>query len=210
MFEWLGGGWGEWKRYKKATKQMCEEHERSSSQVDTWYWKSWRHNQIIRPKTIDLRRMISDPWLKRRALRQLLVDCFTIMGPQNMDSPACGRKLSHNHNAVVHYSQKFCQLLLGSSQCLSRFEAHCTVCNLTRGFKGLMWLDKMKLQHIQCTKALCLIRKANWNATWRSARCCMAKDLDDLWPCSNCYQSVFSSRVGWNSKKGSSQKAGCT
>lgn len=78
--------------------------------------KPWCFNKIITPKTTDLRRMLSDPWLKRRALRSLLDDCFRIMGPQNMSRLACGRKWSHNHNAVIHYSHKFSQLLLDSLQ----------------------------------------------------------------------------------------------
>lgn len=110
-------------------------------QVDTCYWKLWRRNQIINPKTIDLRRMLSDPWLKRRVLRRLLEDCFRIMGPQNIGSPACGRKLRRHYNSVIHYSHKFFQLLLDSLQSCLPFGVHCTECNLTAASR--VWCDYM-------------------------------------------------------------------
>lgn len=92
--------------------------------------------------------MLSDPWLKCRALRKLLDDCLRIMGPQNAIRRARGCKWSHNHNFVIHYSHKFSRLLLDSLQC-PLFGLHCPVWNLTRGFEGLMQLQENYLTHLE-------------------------------------------------------------
>lgn len=113
------------------------------SQTDIWYWKPWRLNQIINPKTVDLRRMLRDPWLRRRALRRLLDDCFRIMGPQNVGRRACGHKWSHNHISVIHYSHKFSQLLLDSlHSCPHRLDS--TVLYVIWQEASRAWFDYMK------------------------------------------------------------------
>lgn len=174
----------EWRGLGNQQKQRCEKDEGSCRvsvppQTDIWYWKLWRHLPIINPKTSDLRRMLCDPRLKRRALRRLLDDCFRMMGPRNVARRTCGHKWSHKYNSAMHYSHKIPQLLLDSLQsCLPSFGLHCTACNLTRA-----WFNYMEWNYNTFNAPRHFALSEQPVGMLLEETLMSFKKLDDLWPC---------------------------